>query len=306
MKALVTGASGFIGSHLVRALLSDHYTVFAWSRKRHGGWRLQDLQHPSLRHQRIDLTDKSAITAALKSSKPDVIFHLASFRNPERSRLALGPSLQNLTTSVNLWDALLASKVRVRSIINTGSSEEYGQGRPPLKENAREAPVSPYSASKTASTHYAEMLSATFGLPITTLRLFLTYGPWQNDEMFIPSLIRHCLQGKDFDMTAGKQLRDFNFVSDTVSAYLLAAQSPRAVGQTINICSGKPHTLLSVAEKIVQRTGTRIKLRKGALPYRAGESALYGDPSKAWRLLKWRSTTPLEEGLERTIASFQK
>jgi nucleoside-diphosphate-sugar epimerase len=143
------------------------------------------------------------------------------------------------------------------------------------------------------------------GLPIVTLRPFLIYGPSQDTNMFIPSLIHHCLEGKDFPMTKGDQTREFNYVDDIVDAYLLAAFCPKAVGEIINIGNGIEYKIKDVAEIIVKMMGSPIKLLIGNLSKRPGEAShFFCSNEKAKRLLGWFPKFSLDEGLKKTIEWF--
>jgi nucleoside-diphosphate-sugar epimerase len=150
------------------------------------------------------------------------------------------------------------------------------------------------------------MVFKTTGLPIITLRPFLTYGPYQTADMFIPSLIHHCLNGKDFPMTEGDQTREFNYVDDVIDAYILAAVCKNAIGEIINVGNGVEYRIKEVAEKIVNMTGNPIRLLIGALPKRPGETLnFFCNNEKARRLLDWFSKVSLEEGLEKTIRWYE-
>jgi len=146
------------------------------------------------------------------------------------------------------------------------------------------------------------------GLPIVTLRPFLAYGPYQDaDVMFIPSLIDHCLKGKDFPMTTGDQTREFNYIDDVVDAYLLAAQCRNVAGKIINIGNGIEYRLKDVADRIVQITGSSIQLLAGAISKRPGETEhFFCSNEKAKRLLGWGPKTKLDTGLRKTVAWYRR
>src|SRR5205085_2108423 len=139
----------------------------------------------------------------------------------------------------------------LQAFVQTGTFEEYGTGPVPFVEDQREEPVSPYSASKAAATHFCQMLHRSLHYPVIVLRPCLMYGPFQSADMFIPSLIDSCLRGQDFPMTSGEQTRDLSYVSDVIEAYLLAIRRPKAIGEVINIGSGQEYKIKDVAKKIV-------------------------------------------------------
>jgi UDP-glucose 4-epimerase len=303
-RILITGAGGFIGSHLARRLLDDNGRVHAWTRGPGIPWRLRDLGG-GLTVDRVDITDRAAVAAAMRRLRPARIFHLAAFTNPDRAAAQNEPALEvNIRGTLHVLAAALDT-ASAEVIVNTGTCEEYGTARAPFTEDTREAPVSPYSASKVAATHLAAMFHRTFGLPVVTLRPFLTYGPAQDRRMLIPSLIVHCLERRDFAMTEGTQLRELNYVGDVVDAFVRAADRRAAVGEIINVGTGEPRALIATAERIVERMGRPIALLRGAHPPRFGESDIYCDNTKARRLLGWRPAVDFDEGLDRTIAWYR-
>ena len=165
----------------------------------------------------------------------------------------------------------------------------------------REKPISPYSLAKVASTHFLQMLSRTENFPAVTLRLFLTYGPGQDYGRFLPKIIRGCLDNAAFPTSTGEQLRDFCYVDDTARSILQSLVVPEAVGNVINIASGKPVSIREMIEKICALTGSGKPLY-GKVNYRTGENmTLYANISKAKKILNWEPLTKLDEGLKKTI-----
>lgn len=304
---LITGANGFIGSHLTRRLLEKGADVHIFVKKDSNQFRIQDIiKDITVWHG--DIRDYSAICPCIKNSRPQIIFHLAAIRDIKRDIQLVDSMIDiNIKSTMNLLKAVVEEKISLESFINSGSSEEYGDGNTPFLESQREVPVSPYSASKVAATHFCQMLHKTMGLPIVTLRPFLTYGPYQDIDMFIPSLISHCIERKDFPMTEGDQTREFNYIDDVVDAYLLAACSPHAAGEVINIGNGVEYRIRDVAEKIVRMMGNPIRLLVGALPKRPGEAKhFFSSNKKAKQILGWSPKISLEDGLERTIVCYKK
>ncbi|GBE05162.1 GDP-6-deoxy-D-mannose reductase [bacterium BMS3Abin10] len=303
---LITGASGFIGSHLSRRLLSLGAEVHILLKKNSPEFRIKDILD-DLTVWYGDITDYKSVLSCIKNSKPRIIFHLAAFTNVTRD-LSLAESMIEVNTkgTINLVRGILEKRIELDSFINTGSSEEYGNSKAPFREEQREVPVSPYSASKVAATYFCQMVNKTAGVPIATLRPFLTYGPFQSTDMFIPSLITHCLDGKDFSMTEGDQTREFNYVDDVVDAYVLAACHPEVAGKIINIGNGIEHRVRDVAEKIVKLMGDPIRLLVNVLPKRRGEAEhFFCNNERARRLLGWNPKVNLDEGLGKTIQFYR-
>lgn len=304
--ALVTGAAGFIGSHLVRRLLKKEVETRVLLRKDTDCFRLNSIIR-DIGVWNADLADYPSICRCVKEIRPQFLFHLAAFRNVKRDLELLNLAIDiNIKGTANLLRAFVNEKIALECFVNTGTCEEYGDGTVPFLEDHREMPVSPYSASKVAATYLCQMVFKTTGLPIVTLRPFLTYGPYQSMDMFIPSLIHHCLTGKDFPMTRGDQTREFNYVDDIVEAYLMAATSQNVIGQIINVGNSIEYRIKDVAEKIVREMGCPIRLLMGALPKRPGETLrFFCNNEKAKRLLGWSPRISLDEGLKKTIEWYK-
>lgn len=299
---LVTGANGFIGSHLTRKLLKEGAEVHVLLKKDFNQFRIKDiLKNLTLWYG--DLRDFQSICSCIKNSRPQIISHLAALLNVSRASDLIESMIDvNIKGTLNLLRGVIKENITLDFFINTGSSEEYGNGSVPFSEDQREIAVSPYSASKVATTYFCQMIYRSMGLPIVTLRPFLVYGPNQDTDMFIPSLIQHCLEGKDFPMTEGDQTREFNYIDDIVEAYLLAASCPQAAGEVINIGNGAEYRIKDIAEKIVHMMGDPIKLLVGALPKRSGETDhFFCNNEKARKLLGWSPKINIDEGLEKTI-----
>jgi UDP-glucose 4-epimerase len=306
-EVLVTGAAGFIGSHLTKRLLEEGAEVHAFLRKDSNQFRIRDLIG-DITVWYGDLRDYPSICSCIKNSKPQIVFHLAALRNVKRDPELIEPMIDiNIKGTINLLRGIIKEKITLERFVNTGSSEEYGNGSVPFNEGQKEIPVSPYSASKVAAVYFCQMLYRTMGLPTVTLRPFLTYGPYQDIDMFIPSLIYHCIEGKDFPMTEGDQTREFNYIDDIIEAYLLAARCPKVSGEIINIGNGIEYRIKDVAKKIVHIMGEPIRLLVGALPKRAGETEhVFCSNEKAKGLLGWSPRINLNEGLERTIDWYKR
>lgn len=300
LNVLVTGATGFIGSNLVRVLLQKGAKVSILKRPESSVWRLKDII-TRIKIIEADLRNKHQLQLTLKKEDFRVIFHLAACVKREPSVSLVKENLEtNVFGTINLIDCML--KQNIRSFVNTGTCDEYGDNPIPFHEKQRENPLSPYSASKVAATHYCQALTRITGFPVITIRPFLTYGPYQTGEMLIPSVINSCLKSLPIQATLGQQTRELHYISDIVDGFLLAATNKKAIGEIIDLGTGEEHTVKEVIEMIVKLTDYRLKWELGDLPYRENEIFRFlcrGE--KAKNLLKWQPKISLKDGLVKTI-----
>ncbi len=303
-RVLVTGGNGFIGSHLTAKLVELEANVSIISRNP-DTTKIEEFLD-KVDFYKVDLAYDDSLSKIIKRIEPEIVFHLSADLDVRRDIKLLNYTIDNnLKGAMNLIISLEDLTKRYEVLVNTGTCEEYGNGDAPFKEDQVPRPVSPYSASKVAITSYCKMLYETQGLPIVTVRPFLTYGPKQtNANMFIPSLILSCLMGKKFKMTKGEQTRDFVYIDDVVEGYLKAALTKKAVGEIVNIGSGQEYRIIDVANRIVKLTNSGIELDT-SLPCRPGETMhFFSCNKKAKTLLDWEPRTNLEEGLEKTIGWY--
>ena len=304
-RVLVTGISGFIGSHLARRLVAEGAEVYGLVRNSSNLRRIGDLKNQIDLHC-ADLTDFELVRKVVQGIKPQKVFHLAAYVNVSRSFEVIDEMVDvNIKGTLNLLKAL--NETGYDCFINTGTCEEYGDNPVPFQEEQIPNPVSPYSASKVATTIFCQMLHKTKGLPIITLRPFLTYGPEQESNMLIPSLIKKALKGEALEITEGEQTREFNYVDDIVDGFIKAAIIPGAIGEIINIGNGLEYKIRGVVELILKLMNSRLKPKVGALAYRPGETwHFYCDNTKAKEILGWKPKVSLEDGLKMTINWSQK
>jgi len=297
-RLLVVGGGGFIGHHLCAAAAAAGYAVTSLQ------LRPGSAPPAGARALYADISDRAALAAVLNAEKFEAVVNCGGYidHRPFRSggRALIGSHFDGVQNLVELLD-----RDMLRAFVQIGSSDEYGGAPAPQIETMREAPISPYSLGKAATAHFLQMLWRTEQFPALTLRLFLTYGPGQNDARFLPQIIRGCLDDKAFPVSAGLQLRDFCYVGDIARGILRALQVPDARGEVINLASGLPVTIRSVIEQVRTQIG-RGTPQFGVIPFRAGENPeLYADISKAQRLLGWQPAVSLAEGLARTIDFYR-
>jgi nucleoside-diphosphate-sugar epimerase len=301
-RALVTGAAGFIGAHLVRRLASGGRAVVALARPSSDLWRLDGCP-AGVTVVRGDLRDLGRGTLDAALSDVDVIYHLAAAGVDQAQQDA--DALVETNVAGTLAVLRLAERVGARRVVYCGSCFEYGAVAS-ATEGMLPAPAAEYGATKAAGWMLAHAFARRTGLAVVSLRPFTVYGPMEGAHRLIPYTILRALDGDVLELTGGEQTRDFVFVDDAVDAFVAAGASPDAAGGTFNVCSGAETSVRHVVETIVELTGGRAVARFGARPYRAVEMwRLSGSPERARAVLGWRAATPLRAGLERTVEWFR-
>jgi nucleoside-diphosphate-sugar epimerase len=305
MRVLVTGGTGFMGRHLVRALVARGDEVAVAGRRRREDLLAGALPE-SVSYRASDLAVPGAAEAILAELKPERVFHLASAVDVARSLDALDVQVRvTQMAAVHVAQACLTRGVG--RLVQVGTCEEYGNGPAPFRETQDPSPVSPYSAAKVAATAFVRMLCTSFGLRAVVVRPFLTYGPGQESNLLIPALIRSALAGRDFPMTGGEQTREFNYVEDIVDGIVRAADAPGVDGLVINVGCAEPRRIRDVAGLVLDLMGNPVRAELGKLPYRPGETwEFYCDNTRARQLLGWSPRMRLEDGLRRTIAWYRE
>lgn len=306
---LVTGASGFIGAHLVRNLLKDGIEVHVFARR---GARLDRLgSEPQVTVWHGDITDADAVESCFKNVLPTAVFHLAADtaarRAPSDRDQGLRALQVNLYGLINMLNGAVSSGAPLQQFLRLGGLEEYGAGPTPSREDQREEPRSPYSVSQVAATHWCRMMQPTLAFPVVTLRPALIFGPGQSSDFLIPALIEALLQGRRFATTEGRQCRDLIFVDDAIRAIRAASGTDGLHGAVVNVSSGRHYVIRDVVSMIADMLSARRLLDIGLVPERQSDLAfLTGDPCKAQQQLQWQASTSLADGLKTTIEWYKR
>lgn len=300
-RILITGASGFIGKHLLRALKQTDNEVFILCR------RLASLEsHIDDEHLIMgDLEKPETFTGELHQKEIQIVFHLAGRVVWKEIGNTMAKSFQlHLHGTANLFEAL--NDKHIEMFVNASSSSVYGKNPVPLKEDAQLKPLSIYGLSKMFQEEVVWFYHRTYDIPCVNLRPFMVYGPEQPDYMFAVQAVQAALHGRELQMTFGEQKRDFIYIDDVISAMLKAAEQPEVNGQSLNIATGTPVTIKTAAEMIYQLSGSQIEPSYGAKPYRADETfEHYAEVSLAEKLLDWKAKTMLENGLKKMITHYR-
>lgn len=301
LSILVTGATGFIGPHLVRRLVTAGARVACLTSNEAGQHRLS----PGVTGHVADLRDASSVQAAVKAVRPALVFHLAAVGVTDFGIDPITAVQVNVAGTINLLTALEGTGYR--RFLFVGTSHEYGDNPPPLREDQPPAPANVYAASKSAAWLFCQMYHRARGWPVVGVRLFGVYGPGQRPPAFLPALILSALRGHDFPMTGGEQVRDLVYVKDAVEGMIRAITAPGVEGQVFNLCSGEGVSLAELARRVVALMGDPIHVEHGALPYRPGVIwHMVGDNTRAQEALDWQPTVSLDEGLRRTTEWYAR
>lgn len=305
-RVLVTGGSGFIGSHLVQRLLELEARVAITAR--YGNV----VKNERLRHCwdqlvviEADLRNRGALQAA-SDFDPHVVFHLAAYNHVGESFRQVEECFDvNAKGTANMLDVCPGTE----AFVYASTSEVYGhQTSVPFVETMCPEPKSPYSITKYAGELYCRMRQRMDGggPRIVVVRPFNAFGPYQSSKAVISELILDCLRGKPISTTAGEQTREFNYVGNVVDGLILSAGYPGRIEGPVNIAGGEEISIRDLVRRIADLTETRSELRIGALPYRPNEIwRMYADSSRARQVLGWSPAVSLEEGLKRTVAWFR-
>jgi len=308
-SVLVTGAGGFIGSHLAEALVECGARVRAMVRYNalgRRGWLDASDCLGSMEIIAGDFSDRDSVRTAVAGT--EVIFHLgALIAIPYSYRAPVSYLRTNAEGTLNVLQAALDHGVS--RVVHTSTSEVYGTARfAPITEEHPLQGQSPYAASKIAADKMAEAFHLSFGLPVVTARPFNTYGPRQSLRAVVPTIIAQCLDGSRVRLGHLHPTRDLNYVGDTVNGLIAAAESNAAIGRTVNLGTGREIAIGDLARLIGDLMGREVALETEAernRPEASEVNRLMADNALAADLLGWRPATSLEDGLQRTINWFR-
>lgn len=311
-RILVTGADGFIGSHLTESLLAEGARVraFVWYNS-FNSWGWLDTLSPQPENLEVfagDIRDPNGVREAMRDI--DIVFHLAaliaipfSYHSPDSYVDT------NIKGTLNVLQA--ARLLETPRLLVTSTSEVYGTARyVPIDENHPFQGQSPYSATKIGADRMAESFWRSFSLPVTIVRPFNTYGPRQSARAVIPTLITQLLAGrKEIQLGSLEPTRDFNFVADTVEGFTAIARCDDAIGEEINIATQKEISIGELARELVRQINPSARIVQDdqrLRPQKSEVERLLGSNEKIRRLTGWKPRHTLESGLEKTIAWFSR
>ena len=306
-RVLVTGAGGFIGSHLTEALLQSGAQVTAMVRYNSGSaignlaFLPPKLREP-LRIVAGNIEDGDFVFRAMEDQ--EIVLHLAALIAIPYSYLAPRSYMRtNVEGSLNVLEA--ARRLGTRRVVHTSTSEVYGTAKhTPIDEGHPLQGQSPYSASKIGADMIAEAYFRSFDTPVVTVRPFNTFGPRQSARAFIPTIISQAIRGDTIRLGSLTPQRDMTYVSDTVEGFMRAAITPGVEGETINLGTGLAHSIGEFATRILKLMGGDNVILHDAVRHRPERSEvmqLVSNNAKAARILNWHPAVSLDEGLRKAI-----
>jgi UDP-glucose 4-epimerase len=292
-RILVTGARGFIGSHLCSRLVKNNNSVYAITRSDQGS------PDDSVTWLQGDLSDQSFVKTTVREIRPDYIFHLSGFVSGLRELNIVLESYHSLLTStVNILAA--ATEFGCKKIILAGSLEE------PDYNDIIPVPSSPYAAAKWASRGYAAMFYKLYGTPIANPRIFMVYGPGQRElKKLIPYVITTILKNESLKLSSGTRAIDWVFIDDVIDGLINIAQSSVTAEDIIDIGTGNTITVKELVRNIVSITGSTVIPEFGEIADRPLERVAVADPAATYRKTGWKPKVTIDEGLTKTVEWYK-
>ena len=304
-KVLVTGAGGFIGSHLAERLVelgADVSALVRYTSSGTWGWLDQSPRKNEINVILGDVRDQDGVLRMMDGM--ETVFHLAALIGiPYSYHAPLSYVRTNIEGTINILQS--AMRCNVSRVIQTSTSEVYGSALAvPISENHPLQGQSPYSASKIGADKIAESFYLSFGLPVVIVRPFNTFGPRQSARAVIPTIVTQALRESAISLGNLEPTRDLNYVADTVAGFIKAAEAPNAVGEVINLGTGQEISIGKLAETILSMMGKSLPVLTEDTRLRPKGSEvdrLCADNTKAREILGWTPQYTLSEGLTRTI-----
>jgi len=304
-KIFVTGASGFVGSHLVKRLLKLNAEVHCLKRSKSSNKRLEILNNKLFFHD-IDITNYTHLESTVKKINPTAIFHLANqglykgYESNTKSVVSV-----NLLGTINLLEA--TKSLPYELFVNTGSSSEYGPKIIEMKESDVCFPHGVYATTKLAGTVYASSFAKQFHKPIVTLRLFTPFGPNDDPRRLIPSVIKLALKNEPISIGGRDPVRDFIYIDDVIDMYIHSLKSKNQfTGDIINVGSGKQHSVGNVVDAILKLSKSKSRVVINQAIKRIESPVWQADITRRNMYFPNKSYMTLLQGLKKTIAWYKE
>lgn len=298
-KIFITGGFGFVGAALTKRLLAEKAEVFLLKRKETKTERLE----PYL--TQINLVTGSLLAPArlkkdLTKIQPDYIFHLAAYGGHHSENNVKEILRVNFWGTFNLLTVV--KELAFKAFVNTGSSSEYGYKKKPMKETDNLEPASFYAVAKAGVTYLCQQYARVYKKNIVTVRPFTVYGPGDNEDKFIPTAVKSCIEGRPFNLVGNISRHDYIYIEDLIEGYIKAIVKPGISGEVFNLGTGKQYTNEKVITFIEKAAGKKMIINKGVYQSHVWDTAFWvADISKAKRFLGWRPKVGIREGIRKIL-----
>ena len=300
MKVLITGASGFVGSHVARLLVAEGCEVYALVRESSNRWRIRDIL-PSMYLRQSDLVAFENVNTYLQEIKPELCIHLAWYAVPGKY-LNSQENLDSIQASINLLSQL--AELGCKRFVGIGTCFEYDLSLGYLSESSLTKPITLYAATKVALSTILQQFAQITEMEIAWIRLFYQYGPMEDERRLIPGIISSLLRDEVVKTTKGEQIRDFLNIEDVASAIWAVAKSN--VSGVVNVGSGQPVTVGQIALELGNLLGKPDLIHLGALPYRPNDPMFICANNELLRKkTDWTQKYNLTTGLKNTIEWYK-
>jgi nucleoside-diphosphate-sugar epimerase len=300
MKVLITGASGFVGSHVARLLVAEGCEVYALVRESSNRWRIRDIL-PSMYLRQSDLVAFENVNTYLQEIKPELCIHLAWYAVPGKY-LNSQENLDSIQASINLLSQL--AELGCKRFVGIGTCFEYDLSLGYLSESSLTKPITLYAATKVALSTILQQFAQITEMEIAWIRLFYQYGPMEDERRLIPGIISSLLRDEVVKTTKGEQIRDFLHIEDVASAIWAVAKSN--VSGVVNVGSGQPVTVGQIALELGNLLGKPDLIHLGALPYRPNDPMFICANNELLRKkTDWTQKYNLTTGLKNTIEWYK-
>lgn len=302
-NVLVSGANGFIGSHIIKRMVDEGARVSIIVRESSDLWRIVE-QLPYVNVVKGDMKDEEIVQKAVIASKPDYVFHMAAYGVDFRQQDYAEAAKSNILGTINLLNAIRRSGGCTK-LLYSGTSMQYGNKEGIITEEMRLTPSNIYGSTKAAATMIAHQIAAENDISIITLIPFGVFGENEGSHKFFPHIILSILNNEDVNLTSCEQYRDYCYIENIVDGFLLAALDKKHNNAMFNIGSGSIYQLKYYVDMIFKLMNTKQKANYGALEYRKNDLwCPEPDVSEIMDKLKWEPQISLEEGLQRTISWY--
>ena len=304
-RILVTGATGFVGSNLIRKLIRNGYEVHIFTRNTSDKWRINNIL-PDLNEHVVDLLEEKKLKDLTEHIEPDVIFHLANLgvyggvHSPDKKVFET-----NLFGTINLINA--CDNVDYQCFVNTGSSAEYGPKKSSMKETDVCEPVNVYGISKCASTLYGSFIAKTKDKPIIGLRLFSPFGPYDDKSRLMTYSITNALQNKPLMLANPGSVRDYIYIEDVLDLYIQSiGKASKIKSEVFNVGSGSQKTSSYVVNKIIEITDSISKVKWNSIQGRSHDAQKWeANNAKLRKCFNWKQKYQIDEGIRLTVSWFE-